>query len=82
VKLINGRVPLKVELALHSIRFFLQRYGQANTAFGSNASTMFARTLSPSRIARVRTARTVNLGGSTADAPCLTQLLYGTASTR
>jgi hypothetical protein len=30
VKIINGRVPLKVEHALHDIGLFLQRYGQAN----------------------------------------------------
>ena len=30
VKIVNGRVPLKVEQVLHDIGLFLQRYGQAD----------------------------------------------------
>jgi hypothetical protein len=30
VKIVNGRVPLKVEQALHDIGGFLQHYGEAN----------------------------------------------------
>ena len=30
VKIINGRVPHKVEASLHDIGLFLQRYGQAD----------------------------------------------------
>jgi hypothetical protein len=30
VKIINGRVPHKVESSLHDIGLFLQRYGQAD----------------------------------------------------
>ena len=37
VKIINGRVPHKVEASLHDIGLFLQRYGEANNRLGQFA---------------------------------------------